>query len=186
MGEALLHPATYDDILALPDYKVGEVISGMLYAQPRPAPRHVRFSSGMGSELFGAFDRGRNGPGGWWILDKPELHLGQDVLVPDLAGWRRETMPTLPKTAWFEQAPDWVAEILSPSTARKDRALKMPKYAEYGVQHCWLIDPDVRTLEAFENRDGLWTLLGVWGEEDAVAVKPFDAVAIELAGLWVD
>ena len=140
----------------------------------------------MGSELFSAFDRGRNGPGGWWILDEPELHLGHDVLVPDLAGWRRETMPKLPETAWFEQAPDWVAEILSPGTARKDRAVKMPKYAEYGVQHCWLIDPDIRTLEAYVNEAGRWVLLGVWSEDETAAIPPFAAVPLELAGLWVD
>ena len=186
MAEALFKQATYDDIVALPEYKVGEVIGGMLYVQPRPAPRHVRSSSRLGAWLDNPFDTGRNGPGGWWILDEPELHLGADVLVPDLAGWRREAMPKLPETAWFEQAPNWVAEILSPSTARKDRAVKMPKYAEYGVQHCWLIDPDARTLEAYENRAGLWTLLGVWSGDDAAAAAPFEAVALELAGLWVD
>mgnify|MGYP000213648758 CR=1 FL=1 len=186
MNEALLKPATYDDILALPDYKVGEMISGMLYVQARPAPRHARASSTLGVDVGSLFDRGRGGPGGWWILDEPELHIDGDVLVPDLAGWRRERMPKLPDTSWFELAPDWVAEVLSPGTARKDRGIKMPIYARWGVEHCWLIDPDARTLEAYANQDGQWLLLGAWGDADQVTVAPFAAVAFDLAGLWAD
>jgi Uma2 family endonuclease len=128
-------PATYQDILDAPENLVAEIINGELHTQPRPAPHHSRASSSLGDELVSPFDKGRGGPGGWWILDEPELHLGHDVLVPDIGGWRRERMPRLPDTAWFELAPDWVCEVLSPGTARKDRVLKMPLYARYGVQH---------------------------------------------------
>lgn len=178
--------ATYDDLLALPENRVGEIIHGTLYSQPRPRPRHVRASTRIGARLDGPFDLGEGGPGGWWILDEPELHLGGDVLVPDLAGWKRERMPRLPDAAWFELAPDWVCEVLSPSTARTDRVLKLPRYAAEGVAHCWLIDPDARTLEAYENQSGRWLLLGAWAEADTPPAPPFDAIKLPLSSLWAD
>ncbi len=178
--------ARYEDLFDLPENMVGEIIDGQLHTHPRPAPGHARASSGLGSDLGQPFDRGRGGPGGWWILDEPELHLGADIFVPDLAGWHRERMPALPSTAWFEMAPDWVCEVLSPATARTDRALKLPRYAAAGVAHCWLIDPDIRTLEAYANQDGHWLLLGTWAGDDQAAIDPFAAVTLDLAGLWVD
>ncbi|MBK1722580.1 Uma2 family endonuclease [Thiocystis violacea] len=186
MTSAAFRHATYEDLLDLPDNQVGEIIGGRLHAQPRPAPRHARAASGLGADLGTPFDRGRGGPGGWWILDEPELHLDADVLVPDLAGWRRQRLPRLPETAWFETPPDWVAEVLSPATARKDRDLKMPRYAAAGVTHCWIIDPDIRTLEAYANQGGQWLLLGTWSGEDNAAIAPFDAVTLDLSELWAD
>lgn len=186
----MAHPAarmaTYEDLLQVPDNLVAEIINGRLVTSPRPAPRHARASSLVGVELGGPFDKGSGGPGGWWILDEPELHLSSHVLVPDLAGWRRERMPSLPTTAWFEQAPDWVCEVLSPSTARVDRVEKLPLYAAAGVAHAWLIDPDLRTLEVFENRDGHWLLLAAHENDNRVRAASFDAVEIALGGLWVD
>lgn len=137
-------------------------------------------------EIGGPYDRGVGGPGGWWILDEPELHLDADIVVPDLAGWRRERMPKLPETAWFELSPDWICEILSPSTARIDRADKLPIYARHGVTHAWLVNPDQRTLEVFENRGGHWTLLIVLADDAGVSQPPFDAIAFSLGGLWAD
>jgi len=184
MGDAALREARYEDLFGLSDNLVGEIISGMMYTQARPAPKHARASSKTGARLDNTFDRG--GPGGWWILDEPELHLGRHVFVPDLAGWRRERMPKLPDTAWFELAPDWVAEVLSPATARKDRVLKMPLYAEFGIKHCWLINPDHRTLEAYANEGGRWVVLGTWADDDVADIAPFEAVPFELAALWAD
>jgi len=178
--------ATYDDLLALPENVVGEIIHGSLHTHPRPRPRHARSASSLNVKLGSPFDLGDNGPGGWWILVEPELHLGADVLVPDLAGWRRERLPKLPDAAWFDLAPDWVCEILSPATARIDRALKLPRYAAAGVAYCWLVDPDARTLEAYENQSGRWLLLGAWGGDDAARVAPFDAVELGLSALWAD
>ena len=185
MTEAALRKATYDDILALPENLVGEILAGQLHTHPRPAPKHARAYSALGYTIGGPFDGGIDGPGGWWILDEPELHLGEDVIVPDLAGWQRERMPELPETAWFELAPDWVCEILSPSTARIDRAMKMPIYAREGVPHLWLVDPDARTLEVYKlQQDGHWLLLDTLKENDTVQQQPFEAVAFSLANLW--
>ena len=185
MTEAALRKATYDDILALPENLVGEILAGQLHTHPRPAPKHARAYSALGYTIGGPFDGGINGPGGWWILDEPELHLGEDVIVPDLAGWQRERMLELPETAWFELAPDWVCEILSPSTARTDRAMKMPIYAREGVPHLWLVDPDARTLEVYKlQQDGHWLLLDTLKENDTVQQQPFEAVAFSLANLW--
>jgi Uma2 family endonuclease len=177
-------PATYADLCALPPHRVGEIVHGMLYSHPRPAPKHVLSSSMLGADLGSRFHKGNGGPGGWWILDEPELHLGDDVLVPDLAGWRRERMPALPETAWFELAPDWVCEVLSPGTARLDRIQKMPIYAADGVAHLWLIDPQLRTLEAYENQQGRWTLIASHADDEQARVAPFDAMALDLGGLW--
>ena len=176
--------ATYEDLFDLPENLVGEIIHGQLITQPRPAPRHALASSSMGGELISPFHKGRGGPGGWWILFEPELHLGPHILVPDLAGWRRERMPELPDLAYFTLPPDWVCEVLSPGTARIDRADKMPIYAEYGVSFLWLADPALHTLEAFVLRDGHWSLEHVYQENDEVRAVPFDAVAFSLAGLW--
>ncbi|MHB1644063.1 Uma2 family endonuclease [Acidithiobacillus sp. 'AMD consortium'] len=179
--------ARYEDLFGLPDNVVGEIIAGQLHTHPRPAPAHARASSVLGNKVGTPFDQGEGGgPGGWWVLDEPELHLSEDILVPDLAGWRRERMPALPKTAWFEMAPDWVCEVISPATARTDRVLKLPRYAAADVAHCWLIDPDARTLEAYANQDGRWLLLGTWGGTDQAAIDPFAAITLDLSGLWVD
>ncbi|MDD3517571.1 MAG: Uma2 family endonuclease [Chromatiales bacterium] len=186
MAEAAQKMATYEDLIAAPEHLVAEIIRGQLVTSPRPAPKHARSASGLGVDIGGPFDRGRGGPGGWWILDEPELHLDGHVLVPDLAGWRRERLPKLPDTAWFELAPDWVCEVLSPSTARIDRVEKLPIYAQAGIGHVWLVDPDLRMLEAYANRDGHWLLLKAFENDDLVRIAPFDAIEIELAGLWAE
>jgi Uma2 family endonuclease len=179
-------PATCRDVLDAPETMVAELIGGALHLHPRPASRHARASSVLGAELSGPFDRGRGGPGGWWIIDEPELHLGADVLVPDIAGWRRERMPAFPDAAWFELAPDWVCEVLSPSTRSVDLTEKREIYARAGVAHLWFVDPLARTLEVFGLREGAWVLLGAFKEDDAVRAAPFEAVELALGGLWID
>jgi Uma2 family endonuclease len=178
--------ATYQDVIDAPPHMVAELIRGALHLHPRPAPRHSRSSSILGMAIGTPYDRGRDGPGGWWILDEPELHLGEDVLVPDLAGWRRERMPRLPDGAWFELAPDWVCEVLSPSTRRADLTDKREIYGASGVAHLWFVDPLARTLEAFTLRDGAWVLLAAFRDDADVCVAPFEAVALELGALWVE
>jgi Uma2 family endonuclease len=186
MAQPALQPASYEDVLNTPEHLVAEIINGQLQTHPRPAPRHAVAYSSLGDELVSPFGKGKGGPGGWWILDEPELHLSGHVLVPDLAGWRRERMPRLPDTAWFELSPDWVCEILSPSTARLDRIEKMPLYADQGVRQIWLVDPELRTLEAFENREGQWTMIAALEEDNPVSVPPFDAITFDLSLLWAE
>lgn len=177
--------ATYEDILVLPENIVGEILYGQLHTHPRPAPKHAQAYSALGGSLWNHFGGGAGGPGGWWILDEPELHLGSDVIVPDIAGWKRERMPALPEIAWFELAPDWACEILSPATARSDRALKRPIYAREGVAHLWLVDPDARTLEVYRlQEDGRWLLLATLKDDDPVSQPPFDAITFPLGSLW--
>lgn len=178
------HEATYEEILRLPAHLVGEILHGELVTHPRPAPKHAVAAASLGMEVGARYHRGRDGPGGWWILDEPELHLGPDIMVPDIAGWRRERMPTVPDIAWFDLAPDWVCEVLSPSTARVDRIVKMPIYARYSVRHLWLIDPDLRTLEAFELREESWTVIASLKDDEIVGVPPFDATDFALSALW--
>ena len=176
--------ATYQDVLDAPAHRVAEIVDGTLYTHPRPAPPHAVASSRLGFDLGGPFDRGRGGPGGWWIIDEPELHLGGDILVPDLAGWRRERMVELPDTAYFTLAPDWVCEVLSASTRRLDLHEKRPVYAREGIAHLWLIDPVDRTLEAFELHEGQWLLIASAKDDDPVSIRPFDAITFSLADLW--
>lgn len=179
-----LRQATYKDLLAVPVHLVAELIEGSVITSPRPASRHARAASGLGGELYSPFQRGRGGPGGWIILDEPELHLGSNVLVPDLAGWRRERMPEMPDVAAFELAPDWICEVLSPSTQALDRADKVPLYARSQVPFVWLLDPIAQTLEAYRLEGTLYLLLGTWRGDATVSVEPFESYQLELGVLW--
>ncbi len=179
-------PATYEDLAALPDNLVAEIVDGELHASPRPAPRHAEAGAAVGSELMPPFHRGRGGPGGWRILYEPEIHLGPDIVVPDWAGWRRSRMPHSPETAFYTIAPDWVCEILSPSTSSLDRVQKLAIYAREQVAHAWLIDPLARTLEVLRLENGRWTILATHAGTEVVRAEPFTEVAIELQALWAD
>lgn len=183
---AVRRPATYQDVLDAPETMVAELIEGALHLHPRPAPRHARASSSLGMWIGGPFDSGVAGPGGWWILDEPEIHLARDVVVPDIAGWRRERMPALPETAWFELAPDWACEVLSPGTRRIDLTDKRRIYGAAGVRFLWFVDPLARTLEAFALREGAWVLIAALKDDEEVRVAPFDAIAFPLSVLWAD
>ena len=176
--------AIYADIEALPPSTVGEILYGALHAHPRPSPRHSRAAGRMNAELDGPFDRGRGGPGGWLFLPEPELHLGPHVVVPDLAGWRRERMPRLPETAWIETAPDWVAEILSPSTQGIDRTDKLSIYAEFGIGHAWYVDPLAKTLEVLRLTGDKWLIAATFKEAERVAAPPFESHKFALDVLW--
>ncbi|MEZ4442111.1 MAG: Uma2 family endonuclease [Polyangiaceae bacterium] len=183
-ADAARRRATYEDLLAAPPYSIAEIVDGDLVVQPRPAGPHAHAASGLGMDIGGPFDRGRGGPGGWLIVDEPELHLHDDVLVPDLAGWRRERLPDL-TGAHFTLAPDWVCEVLSPRTTHYDRGPKADIYAREGVGHLWFVDPDAKLIEAFALADGRWSRLGAWLGDDDARIPPFDAVALEPKLLWI-
>jgi Uma2 family endonuclease len=178
--------ATYDDLVKLPDLYVAEIVGGELHASPRPALRHASTGSSLGVMIGGPYSHGLGGPGGWWILDEPELHFGRDVLVPDLAGWRRTRMPTVPDAAYTSLAPDWVCEILSPSTASLDRGRKLAIYAREGVPHAWLLDPIAQTLEVLRLTDDGWTVVAMHAGHDIARVEPFAEIDLELAALWAE
>jgi Uma2 family endonuclease len=179
-------PATYEDLVQVPDIMVAEIVDGELHVSPRPAPRHANAASSLGAELGPPYQRGRGGPGGWRILDEPELHFGGNVLVPDLAGWRLTRLPLLPKAAYFTLAPDWVCEVLSPSTASLDRVKKLTIYAREQVGHAWLIEPGARTLEVLRLESGRWSILATHAGDEVVRAEPFADVDLELASLWAD
>jgi len=174
--------------MEVPDTKVAELIDGELVVSPRPASPHAHAASVLGFDVGGSF-QGPPGdpaaPGGWWLLLEPELHFGEDVLVPDWAGWRRERMPVCPRTAFFTLAPDWVCEVVSPSTGRIDRTAKMRCYATAGVTHLWLVDPLLETLETYRLEAGRWLVLGTHGGDAVVRAEPFDAVALRLERWWL-
>lgn len=186
MAEAAKRRATYEDLVAVPAHLVAELVGGVLYTQARPRTRHARSASRLGGVLDGPFDRGSGGPGGWLLLDEPELHLGTapDIVVPDLAGWRRERMPVLPDAAFLTLAPDWMCEVLSPSTEDFDRAEKVPLYAREGVGHVWLVDPLVRTLEVLRLDGTGYRIARTFRGDAPVRAEPFDAIELELAWLW--
>jgi Uma2 family endonuclease len=177
-------PATYDDLAALPDIVIAEIVDGELHSTPRPASKHARTYSALGIRIGGPFDQGIGGPGGWWIVDEPEVHLGANVLVPDLAGWRRARMPEYPDVAYFSIAPDWVCEILSPSTEKLDRTKKLSIYARGNVSHAWLVDPVGRVLEVYRLENRRWSLLGTHVDDEFVRAKPFAEIETHLSDLW--
>jgi Uma2 family endonuclease len=179
-------PATYEDLIKVSDIMVAEIVDGELHATPRPAHAHTTAGSALGMLVGTPYHHGRGGPGGWWILDEPELHLGRDVLVPDVAGWRRERMPRQPERVYYTIPPDWLCEILSPSTAKLDRTKKLAIYAREGVSHAWLIDPLARTLEVLRLDNGRWTIVATHIDAEVVRVEPFVDLELELNLLWAD
>jgi Uma2 family endonuclease len=187
MNAILQHPTPLQRLRNLPDTLVGELIAGELHTQPRPSGLHGLAETALGALLHPPFHRGKGGPGGWWIIVEPEVHLKRDeeIVVPDLAGWRRERMPTLPDDHRFEVVPDWVCEIISPTTAKKDRVIKLPLYGRHGVSHVWLVDPLAKTLEVPELREGVWTVVGLFQEQDPVTAPPFAEVPFDLNELWL-
>ena len=175
--------ATYDDLIAVPEHLIAEIIDGELITSPRPAPPHALACSGISSVLFDRFNGppgdGDPAPGGWWILDEPELHFGDDVLVPDLAGWRRDRMPTLPDIAYFTLAPDWVCEVISPGSGRLDRIRKMPIYARERVRHLWLVDPSACTVEVYRLDGDRWVVEPPPASDAPERITPFAAVEVD-------
>jgi Uma2 family endonuclease len=178
-------PATPADLEALPEHVVGEIIDGELVVTPRPASPHAYATSNLSYELMGPFSRGREGPGGWWILIEPELSIGADVLVADLAAWRHSRMPVVPQTPRFALPPDWVCEVLSPATARIDRAVKLRIYAAHGMDHAWLVDPIIKTLEVLRREDRRWLVVDTFQGEQLVRAEPFEELALDLRALWL-
>lgn len=176
--------ATYQDVLDAPDHLVAEIVDGELYTSPRPGGPSNTAASVLTGLLLPPFMLGIVGPGGWIIVAEPEIHIGEEIVVPDLAGWRVERLPAVPNAAFISVVPDWVCEVLSPSTARFDRTVKMPLYASLGVGHAWLVQPRWRTLEAFRNHENTWLAIGLWKNDDRARIPPFEAIELDLSLVW--
>jgi Uma2 family endonuclease len=186
MAEPAKKPAVYEDLFGIPERMTGEIIDGDLIVTPRPSRKHVFAATALGTKVAGPYQFGEGGgPGDWLLLIEPEIKLGEDILVPDLAGWRRERFPAEEETNWISVAPDWVCEVLSPRTLRVDKIKKMPIYGEYEVQHLWLIDPNAKTLDVFRLESGKWMVAGLYAEDDKVRVEPFQEIEIDLRNLWL-
>jgi Uma2 family endonuclease len=180
--------ATYEDLMQVPDHLVAEIIDGELVTSPRPASPHAWAASVLFQDLGPLNGRsappGR--PGGWWIIFEPEIHLGEDVLVPDVAAWRHERLPQIPRVAYFTLTPDWVCEVVSPRTGRVDRTRKMGIYAREGVGRLWFVDPLVRTLEIYRLEDARWVVVANHGGDDVVRAEPFETVELVLDRWWLE
>jgi Uma2 family endonuclease len=178
-------PATYQDVIDAPEHKVAEILDGELFLSPRPALPHSLATTALAGLIEPPYSRnGTGGPGGWWILAEPELHLGSDVLVPDLAGWKCERMPRVANIAFLTLAPDWVCEVLSPSTESIDRTRKRRIYAREGITYCWLVDPLLRFLQVSRLEKGLWTEVAVHRDAEIVRAEPFELIEFTLSRLW--
>jgi Uma2 family endonuclease len=178
--------ATYQDVIDAPEHKVAEIIDGTLYLSPRPPFGAALAKQGLLFQLFRPFDRGEGGPGGWWLWREPEFHQGNDVLVPDLVGWRRARLPAPPEGSGTDLPPDWVCEALTPVTRALDLTLKRRTYARAGIPHLWQIDDEARLLEAFILEAGQWRLVAALRDDQEVCLAPFDAIAFPLSVLWPD
>lgn len=176
--------ATYADIARLPEGENVEIIGGEIILSPRSRPAHGRVQAGLSWSIGGPFDF-RGDPGGWWIVVEAEVELGShDVYIPDLAGWQRTRVPRLPEERPVKIVPDWVCEVVSPSTGRLDRVRKAGGYLAAGVPFFWLVDIDARTIEVLANQGGAWLRLGAWGDGDTAGIPPFEAVEIEVGALF--
>lgn len=177
-------PATLLDLDNLPEDVFGEIIDGELQVHPRPDEPHAKAAFELTLTLGNAFHRGITGPGGWVLRAEPRILFGaQTTLSPDLAGWRQERYAALRKGP-LQITPDWVCEILSPSTARYDRVHKLPIYARNGVQHAWVIDPVLRTLDVLRLESGSWVIVGIHERNDKVRAEPFGEIEIDLTQIW--
>jgi Uma2 family endonuclease len=177
--------ATYQDVLDAPEHMVAEILDGDLFLFPRPAPRHALATTVLMGTVLPVFHQGLGGPGGWTILFEPELHIGPDIVVPDLAGWKYERMPDVPETAYFSDAPDWACEVLSPSTERIDRGRKLRIYARERVSYLWLVSSIRRTLEVYTRKGQGWSEPTIYRDEAVVHVEPFAAIELPLERLWL-
>ncbi|HUP59709.1 MAG TPA: Uma2 family endonuclease [Thermoanaerobaculia bacterium] len=186
MSKVVERPATYEDLLEVPDHLVAEIVEGELFTSPRPASRHALATTRLGSDLDQRFGRDDGGAGGWWIVIEPELHLGRDILVPDIAGWRRERMPSFPDVTFFELAPDWICEVVSPFTARLDRIRKLPRYARYDIAYAWIVDPKEKTLEVYRREGAHMLLFSTHEGSTLIRAEPFDAAGLNLGALWIE
>jgi Uma2 family endonuclease len=176
--------ASYEDVLNAPDHTIAQVIDGELVLLPRPAILHALAASALSEELGPPFKRGRGGPGGWLLLYEPEIHLADDILVPDLGGWRRERMPEAPDAPFLTLSPDWVCEVLSPSTAGVDRVRKARIFARERVQHVWLVDPAEKLLEVWRLDGSGYRVALTAASDEKVRAEPFEAIELDLAVLW--
>jgi Uma2 family endonuclease len=185
MSARIREHATYQDLLKVPENMVAELIDGELFASPRPRIRHADAEAELLTVIRSAFGRRPTGSGGWQILIEPELHFGHDVLVPDIAGWRTERVGReIPDVAAMKLAPDWICEILSPSTARLDRAKKLPIYAREAVGHAWLVDVNEQYLEVKRLENGKWTDIAIFTADETVRAEPFEAIEIDITYVW--
>ncbi|MDR3569051.1 MAG: Uma2 family endonuclease [Syntrophobacteraceae bacterium] len=186
MREPAKKPATYEDLYDVPENLIGEIVNGELTVPPRPTRKHGYAATALIEEVGPPYHRGRGGPGGWSFIAEPEVIFGEDIMAPDVAGWKAQ------RFLWEEDrnpvsvAPDWVCEVLSPKTVRNDKVRKMPVYARHGVGHIWLIDPAAMTMDAFRLESGRWLLLASFSENDKARVEPFQEIEINLAYLWAE
>ena len=186
MSEPAKKKATYQDLYDIPENTTGEIIDGELLVHPRPSRRHIHAASSLDITIGAPYQFGREaGPGGWIIHVEPEIQLGEHTMVPDLAGWRKERFPVEEETNWISVAPDWVCEILSPSTYRLDKMKKMPIYADHGVAHLWFIDPVQKTLDTYRLESNRWFFSAGFYGNDRVRAEPFQETEFDLEDLWL-
>ncbi|MBF0474802.1 MAG: Uma2 family endonuclease [Deltaproteobacteria bacterium] len=186
MSEPAKKKATYEDLYGVPENMTGEIIYGELTVTPRPSTKHILTTSALNAKIIPPYYFGDGGgPGGWIILIGPEIALVENILVPDLAGWKRDRFPKRQEHNWIDVVPDWVCEVLSPSTALRDRTKKMAIYAEYGVGYLWFIDPVHMTVDIFRLESSRWVPLGVFGGNEKVRLEPFQQIEIDLGHLWL-
>ena len=187
MSEPAGKKASYDDLFSIPENTTGEIIDGELFVTPRPSRKHGYTASALDKKIGSPYQFGDSGgPGGWIIIVEPEISLGENIIVPDLGGWRKERFPVSEETNWISVPPDWACEVLSPGTVRLDKIKKMPLYAKHAVGHLWLIDPIAKSLDVYRLESGMWTVAGFYAEEDKVRAEPFEEVEIDLNDLWLE
>ena len=186
MAEAAKKKASYDDLFGIPENMTGEIIDGELIATPRPSARHSNVEFVLSARLGPPYRFAEGGPGGWVILIEQEIMLTDQLLVPDLSGWKKERFPGVPVKNYISVPPHWVCEVLSPGTVGIDKVKKMPVYAQHEIPYLWFVDPLAKTLEVFGLEAGRWFMLAAFTGAVRVRAEPFREAEIELENLWLD
>lgn len=188
MSDTAHRLATFADMATLEaEGRCIELVGGGIVDKASPSAAHADAQGALAALLRPRFHRqdGDEPPGGWWILPEVDIAFGlHDVLRPDVAGWRRARVPVRPSSYPVDVSPDWVCEVLSPSTAHRDLGVKREIYHRHEVAHYWVVDVEKQILLVYRREPAGYTLVLSAGPGERVRAEPFDACSLDMDELF--
>lgn len=181
-------PGGWEQFEGWPEEPSTEAAAPPSVPEPQMSLSRVLATSILGGLLVGPFQLGLGGPGGWLILDKPEIHFDEDVLIPDLAAWSAGRAPRPTEELYTTIIPDWVCEIDTACTEGRSFSQRMNAYARAGVRFMWLLDSDLKNIDLLTlNSQSQWALNGAYSismGHRRIRGAPFDSIEIDIATLF--